>query len=226
MPAISWFSAAGHVNGGVSGTFKAEAKDEASAQNLRDVHPAASWRWPSCRPATSRACRQMADSLMLSGEGKTVALAFSVPSEVLDVLEGMAKGRKPASCSSKSTVAEGAQCRLHAWQLAFFVLAGVISAACADHVFFYGTLMSPFNRPGRQRITPKLTLHRARHHQGRALRSRHLSRRGARRRRQPGVGRGLRDERPGVGAGGARRDRRAIGRTSPIAASTRACSPT
>ena len=25
-----------------------------------------------------------------------------------------------------------------------------------DHVFFYGTLMSPFNRPGRQRISPKL----------------------------------------------------------------------
>ena len=27
----------------------------------------------------------------------------------------------------------------------------------SDHVFFYGTLMAPFNRPGRQRITPKLT---------------------------------------------------------------------
>jgi gamma-glutamylcyclotransferase (GGCT)/AIG2-like uncharacterized protein YtfP len=26
-----------------------------------------------------------------------------------------------------------------------------------DHVFFYGTLMAPFNRPGRQRITPKLS---------------------------------------------------------------------
>lgn len=25
-----------------------------------------------------------------------------------------------------------------------------------EFVFFYGTLMSPFNRPGRQRITPKL----------------------------------------------------------------------
>jgi gamma-glutamylcyclotransferase (GGCT)/AIG2-like uncharacterized protein YtfP len=25
-----------------------------------------------------------------------------------------------------------------------------------EHVFFYGTLMTPFNRPGRQRITPKL----------------------------------------------------------------------
>jgi len=26
-----------------------------------------------------------------------------------------------------------------------------------EHVFFYGTLMAPFNRPGRQRITSKLT---------------------------------------------------------------------
>lgn len=27
----------------------------------------------------------------------------------------------------------------------------------AEHVFFYGTLMAPFNRPGRERITPNLT---------------------------------------------------------------------
>jgi gamma-glutamylcyclotransferase (GGCT)/AIG2-like uncharacterized protein YtfP len=27
----------------------------------------------------------------------------------------------------------------------------------SERVFFYGTLMAPFNRPGRQRITPKLT---------------------------------------------------------------------
>ena len=38
--------------------------------------------------------QQLADSLALSGEGKNVALSFSVPSEVLDVLEGLAKGRK------------------------------------------------------------------------------------------------------------------------------------
>jgi gamma-glutamylcyclotransferase (GGCT)/AIG2-like uncharacterized protein YtfP len=25
-----------------------------------------------------------------------------------------------------------------------------------EHVFFYGTLMTPFNRPGRQRVDPKL----------------------------------------------------------------------
>jgi gamma-glutamylcyclotransferase (GGCT)/AIG2-like uncharacterized protein YtfP len=26
----------------------------------------------------------------------------------------------------------------------------------SEHVFFYGTLMTPFNRPGRQRVDPKL----------------------------------------------------------------------
>ena len=33
----------------------------------------------------------------------------------------------------------------------------VQSTPVAEHVFFYGTLMAPFNRPGRQRITPNLT---------------------------------------------------------------------
>lgn len=94
MPAITWFSAAGHVNGGVSGQFKAEAKDEASAQNLRDVlrgFLAMAKMQASNKPGM----QQLADSLMLSGEGKTVALQFSIPTEVLDILEGLAKGRKP-----------------------------------------------------------------------------------------------------------------------------------
>ena len=39
--------------------------------------------------------QQLADSLVISGEGNTVALAFTIPSEVLDVLEGLAKGRQP-----------------------------------------------------------------------------------------------------------------------------------
>ena len=37
------------------------------------------------------------------------------------------------------------------------LLAPVVRCAdVPDRVFFYGTLMSPFNRPGRQRISPKL----------------------------------------------------------------------
>ena len=94
MPSISWFSAAGHVNGGISGTFKAEAKDEATAKNLRDLM-GGFLAMAKMQAANKPGMQQLADSLVISGEGNTVALAFSIPSEVLDVLEGMAKARQP-----------------------------------------------------------------------------------------------------------------------------------
>ncbi len=93
MPAITWFSAAGHINGGVSGVLKAEAKDETSAANLRDVLKGV-LALAKMQAGNKPGMQQMADSLILSGEGKNVALSFSVPTEVLDVLEGLAKGRK------------------------------------------------------------------------------------------------------------------------------------
>jgi hypothetical protein len=92
MPAISWFSAAGHVNGGVSGTFKAETKDEATAQNLRDVLRGF-LAMAKMQAGSKPGMQQLADSLILSGDGNNVALSFSIPTEVLDVLESMAKGR-------------------------------------------------------------------------------------------------------------------------------------
>lgn len=94
MPAISWFSAAGHVNGGVSGMFKAETKDEATAQNLRDVMRGF-LAMAKMQAGSKPGMQQLADSLVLSGEGNTVALQFAIPTEVLDVLEGMAKSRHP-----------------------------------------------------------------------------------------------------------------------------------
>lgn len=93
MPSISWFSAAGHVNGGISGTFKAEAKDEATAKNLRDLM-GGFLAMAKMQAANKPGMQQLADSLVISGEGNTVALAFEIPSEVLDVIEGLAKGRK------------------------------------------------------------------------------------------------------------------------------------
>jgi hypothetical protein len=92
IPQISWFSAAGHINGGLSGSFKAETKDEATAQNLRDVMRGF-LAMAKLGAGDKPGMQQLADSLVLSGEGKTVALQFAVPSEVLDVLEGLAKGR-------------------------------------------------------------------------------------------------------------------------------------
>jgi hypothetical protein len=95
MPSISWFSAAGHVNGGISGTFKAEAKDEATAKNLRDLM-GGFLAMAKMQAGNKPGMQQLADSLVVSGQGNTVSLAFSIPSEVLDVIEGLAKGRQPA----------------------------------------------------------------------------------------------------------------------------------
>jgi hypothetical protein len=94
MPQITWFSAAGHINGGVSGEFKAEAKDEESAKNLRDVL-SGFLALAKIQAANQPAFQQLADSLIVSGDGKNVALSFSIPTEVLDALEGLARGRRP-----------------------------------------------------------------------------------------------------------------------------------
>jgi hypothetical protein len=93
LPAVTFFSAAGHVNGGVSGVVKAEARDEAAAQNLRDVvrgFLAMARLQAGSRPGI----QQMVDSLQLSGEGKTVSLSFNFPSEFFDALEAMARQRQ------------------------------------------------------------------------------------------------------------------------------------
>ena len=41
--------------------------------------------------------QQMVDSLQLSGEGKTVAMAFNIPSEFFDALEAMARQKQERS---------------------------------------------------------------------------------------------------------------------------------
>jgi hypothetical protein len=86
LPAIQWFSAATHVNGGVSGVFKAEARDEASAKNMRDVlngFIAFARMQASAKPELNT----MVESLQLSGEGKNVAVSFTLPSELFDALQ-------------------------------------------------------------------------------------------------------------------------------------------
>ncbi len=85
IPAINWFAASGHVNGGVRGVIRAEARDDAAAQNLRDVvrgFMALAKLQANARPELN----VMMDSLQLGGDGKTVSLAFSLPGEVIDML--------------------------------------------------------------------------------------------------------------------------------------------
>lgn len=90
VPAIQWFSAAGHINGGVSGVIKAEARDEESAKNLHDIlngFLAMAKMQAGSRPEI----KTVVDSLQLAGDGKNISLSFSLPSELIDALEAMKK---------------------------------------------------------------------------------------------------------------------------------------
>jgi hypothetical protein len=85
LPPINWFAATGHVNGGVRGVLRAEARDETAAQNLRDVlrgFMALAKLQANTRPELTA----MMSSLELGGEGKTVSLAFALSSDVIDML--------------------------------------------------------------------------------------------------------------------------------------------
>lgn len=85
IPAVKWFAVAGHVNGGISGSLRAEARDDQAAENLRDVvrgFLALARMQAQSDPRTSA----LVESLQLAGSGKTVTLSFTVPSEVLQMI--------------------------------------------------------------------------------------------------------------------------------------------
>ena len=83
LPAVKTFAVMTHIDGGVSGSLRAETRDDASADNLRQVVQGllALGKMSNDPKATA-----LLNSLQLSGSGKTVKLSFSVPSEVLDMI--------------------------------------------------------------------------------------------------------------------------------------------
>jgi hypothetical protein len=90
IPAIQWFSAATHINGGVSGVFKAEARDEESAKNLRDVLNGLV-ALAKMQAGSKPELKTIVDSLQLSGDGKNIAVSFTLPTELFDALEQLKK---------------------------------------------------------------------------------------------------------------------------------------
>jgi hypothetical protein len=93
IPPIQWFSATGRVNGGVSGQFRAETGDEQSAQNLRDVvngFLALARLQASSQPEL----QVLVNSVQVSGTGRTVAMSFSLPVEVIEALGAIGGSRE------------------------------------------------------------------------------------------------------------------------------------
>ncbi len=94
LPPITWFTASGHLNGGIRGVLRAEAADEASANSLRDV--ARGFLALGKLQAGSRAELKTAlDSLQLGGTGKTVALSFEVPAGLVNILGSRPPADRP-----------------------------------------------------------------------------------------------------------------------------------
>jgi hypothetical protein len=94
IPAITWFSVAGHVNGGLHGTIRAETRDEEAASNLRDV-ARGFLALGKLQTGGKPELQAMMQSLELGGTGKTVALSFSVPPEIFDLIGHAAPGHMP-----------------------------------------------------------------------------------------------------------------------------------
>jgi hypothetical protein len=85
IPPVKWFAAAGHINGGVSGQLRVEAKDEQSAQQLRDV-VRGFLALAQLQGQNDQRIASLASSMQLTGDGKTVALSFTVPAEILQLI--------------------------------------------------------------------------------------------------------------------------------------------
>jgi hypothetical protein len=85
LPAVKWFSASTHVGAGVSGLLRAEARDDESAKNLRDVLQGF-MALAKLHAGTKPEFAPVVNSLEVSGSGKTVALSFDVPPALIDAL--------------------------------------------------------------------------------------------------------------------------------------------
>jgi hypothetical protein len=85
LPAIKSFAATRRINGGVSGLFRAEARDEKAADNLRDV-VRGFLALAKMQAGSKPEIQTLVDSLELGGAGNTVALSFKVAPEAIEMI--------------------------------------------------------------------------------------------------------------------------------------------
>ena len=98
LPTITWFSVTGQINDTISGTVRAETRDEDSAKNLRDVVNGF-LALARLQAGSKPEFQALAQSLQLGGTGKTVELSFAVPGAVFDLIESagnQARRKEPA----------------------------------------------------------------------------------------------------------------------------------
>jgi hypothetical protein len=92
LPAVQWFAVSANFNGGVNGTVRAEARDEKAAEELKAVvnGALAAGRLVS---GQDKRIEAMLNALQVSGMGKSVTISFTVPPEILDIINGVAAAK-------------------------------------------------------------------------------------------------------------------------------------
>jgi hypothetical protein len=85
LPAITWFSVSGRVDGGLRGVLRAETGDEDAAKSLREV-VRGFLALARLQAGSKPEFQAFLQSLELGGAGKTVALSFDVPAQLFDLL--------------------------------------------------------------------------------------------------------------------------------------------
>jgi hypothetical protein len=85
IPPVKTFAVMAHIDGGVSGTIRADASDDQSGENLRQIVNGFLAFGRLQAQNDPRAALVM-QSLQLSGSGKTVKLSFVIPTAALDML--------------------------------------------------------------------------------------------------------------------------------------------
>jgi len=97
LPPINWLTVTGHVNGGVRAAVKAETRDDAAAQNLRQVVQGI-LALAKLQTGQRADVAALVNSIELGGEGKNVSLGVSVPMEFIDHLASLrTPGNAPAA---------------------------------------------------------------------------------------------------------------------------------
>jgi hypothetical protein len=93
LPPINWLAASGHIDSGVRGVVRVEAKDEKSAEDLRQV--VRGFMALARLQAGQRAeFSELVNSLELGGQGTTITLGFSLPASLIDTLGHVAQQRR------------------------------------------------------------------------------------------------------------------------------------
>lgn len=94
LPGIQWVAVGARVNGGVSGHVLAQAKDDKSATDLRAVVNGAIAAGHLVAGKDPK-LGALLNSLQVTGAGRELDLAFSVPTELLDMIPGT-RGARPS----------------------------------------------------------------------------------------------------------------------------------